>query len=122
MHLNTPLINCIDVLWLVYLYITGPPVVFDPPEDFFAVEGDNVTFDCGAYGTPFPSTQWTFNGVELQDETKYTVDELGANLGQLTIRNVTFSDEGVYICNISNSIRTLLVNAQLFIQGLRVLS
>ena len=103
--------------------ITEPPTVVYPPMDYLAVEGDNVNFFCEAEGTPLPNTQWIFNGVELQDGTKYTIKEhRGVFIfSQLTIHNVTFNDKGVYTCKVFTSFEMLLVNAQLFVQGLRVL-
>ena len=113
--------NCPDVFGLLYLHATGPPILINPPENYQAVEGDNATFDCGAYGTPFPETGWIFQGSELEVGSKYTIEQEGVNFGRLTIHNVTFSDSGEYTCNISNPIRTLLVPAQLLVQGLLAL-
>lgn len=112
---------CFDVIRLYHHYTLGSPAVFNPPVDFFAVEGDDAYFDCGTYATPFPTTEWSFQGSTLQPGMKYSIAQSGPNIGRLTIRNVTYDDQGIYTCNASNTINSLTISAQLFIQGVQKL-
>jgi hypothetical protein len=95
--------NSMQVAEIEFLGIaSGPPVVIVPyslPETKVAVVGTTATLPVGVGGTlPF-TYQWTFNGVNLANNSRIA----GAQGNVLTITNVQFSDAGYYQLNITNS-------------------
>jgi len=62
------------------------------------ISGEDALMECPIHGFPRPQIQWkNENGAPL-DQPRVTVSN-----GILTIRNVTDSDGGVYVCYASNS-------------------
>ena len=62
------------------------------PQSVIVTEGETVRLPCSASGTPTPALSWTFGSRYLQPHSD----------GTLTIKPVTKSDEGTYVCTVSN--------------------
>ena len=75
----------------------GPPVVSQPPADFRAVPGTNVTFSVGISG-PGPFTyQWRLNGFNIS----------GATGATLSLNNVQAGNNGYYTVVVVNAFGTV---------------
>ena len=75
-------------------------------ENVTAVEGDDALLVCEAEGNPIPWVTWTAsNGTVLQDGTGPDTN--------LTLYNVTRSDSGTYVCNVTNTVGVIMVKRRL---------
>lgn len=76
-----------------------PPTFILPPKLNYTVrKGDDVFIECGAVGNPTPKVTWQKSQGTLPQNRMELVPGFG-----LRIKNVTSSDDGVYICEHSNS-------------------
>lgn len=72
-----------------------------------AKTGSSESFNCSASGFPLPSIRWmrsygSNENVIAADNVKYQViSTFGSS--RLTIKNISVSDEGYYVCNASNN-------------------
>lgn len=62
------------------------------PRSVTVTEGETVRLQCSASGTPTPVLSWTIGTSNLQPNSD----------GTLTIRPIRKSDEGTYVCTVSN--------------------
>ena len=97
------------------------------PQDTNTTAGGTARLYCNATGFPIPDIVWFKNGTPVSDlsDTRITptrteiLDELLA-VGILSIRGPVLSDNGLYSCNASNSLKTAEVvssdSAELFVQ------
>ncbi|MCC5841649.1 MAG: PKD domain-containing protein, partial [Opitutales bacterium] len=83
----------VEIASLLAASSEGEPVILTQPESQVAVQGDTVTFEVAALGSPEPAYQWYFEGDPLPGETAAT----------LTLINVSPADEGTYFVRVSNS-------------------
>ncbi|XP_057342220.1 contactin [Microplitis mediator] len=84
-----------------------PKVFPDAP-----VAGDNVTFECMAFGYPVPSYNWTRVGAPLPH------DSVLAKFNRiLEIHNIKVEDQGTYQCRASNERADILGEVTLSIQA-----
>ena len=74
------------------------------PQNATQIEGSNVSFTCNATGNPAPTFRWTKNGSVLTAGSRISLSSDGK---QLTITNVTREDSGQYVCEATNSVRTV---------------
>ena len=72
--------------------ISVPRVLLSPTEQT-QNEGGNTAFYCTVGGNPPPKVEWTFKGRTLQSGAKYLVNE-----GELTVKNLNYTDAGRYTC------------------------
>ncbi len=110
-------------------FLTPPLIVRRPKDQFVIVNNSAVTFECNAVANPQHVISWSFrnfSGFIFEDiitdiwnttSTKYTVNSNSAGYGYLTIHNVTFADNGMYICMASNSYGIDSAQANLFVHG-----
>lgn len=90
--------------------------------------GENVIFECVAYGKPFPNIKWLKDGLELlpgrlvsssrdssDDGIKFESDEKGTQ--RLLLSNIEFTAEGYYRCVATNEHGTASTKAELTIEG-----
>ena len=69
------------------------PVFTLQPQSQTKYEGDSVTFTANAVGTPNPTYQWQFNGVDI----------IGQTFASYTNVSVMTNDAGNYTCVATNS-------------------
>lgn len=84
---------------------SGPiqaPKFLIPPKKFYTVNsGDSVFLECSAVGNPVPKVYWFKSNSRLPENRTQLLP------GGLQIINVTSTDDGVYICNHTNSAGTI---------------
>lgn len=83
-------------------------------------ESSSASLRCAAEGYPAPKISWTFNGVNLDAQTK-TFSITDSKEGTFTVSNIDFkntgrSDNGTYMCHASNNDREDIKPVTLFIQ------
>ncbi|KAG4070890.1 hypothetical protein HA402_011116 [Bradysia odoriphaga] len=82
----------------VYLNVLDlPPEFVERPQNVSSVDGHDVTFRCRVFGLPAPEVKWSRNESDVTGERYQTL----AN-GDLTIRNISFTDAEQYICHAHN--------------------
>ena len=84
------------------------PVFVDSPQDVLLSTGSNFTLTCNATGVPFPQLAWYKDGVLL---TASIPGRLDVQTNEISVYNVTLSDQGVYSCVASNAAGSSLANA-----------
>lgn len=62
-----------------------------------------VTIKCRSIGIPLPFINWHKNGKQLPPPPRVTSTSAEGH-GTLVIRDATFSDQGAYACEASNSL------------------
>ena len=91
-------------LVLIFFAVLGSEISGE--EDVTAVEGDDALLVCEAEGNPTPWVTWTApNGTVLQSGTGPDTN--------LTLYNVTRSDSGTYVCNVTNTVGVIMVKRRL---------
>lgn len=95
------------------------PKITDPPVGTGDVIGGDVEFVCSATGRPMPTVEWRRSGGELpaQHEIEMKAVELFKWKSTLSIRGVTQSDEGLYVCVATNALGNDSAAAPLNIYG-----
>ena len=97
---------------------SGPPQIVGGPQNQFVVnDGSSAMFVCTVIADPLHETEWSFtdvNGVTVEriaatgsmtTSSKYSINRDRTEemlFGQLTVRNVQFSDRGTYTCLAEN--------------------
>ncbi|XP_013398080.1 peroxidasin isoform X2 [Lingula anatina] len=85
------------------------PTFISRPEDYDAVEHENVRLDCTSSGYPRPETRW-FKGTALVERNaRYTI----LPGGSLMITDIRKSDRGDYKCEVRNAQATISATARL---------
>uniref|UniRef100_A0A8D2IVU7 Ig-like domain-containing protein n=1 Tax=Varanus komodoensis TaxID=61221 RepID=A0A8D2IVU7_VARKO len=83
------------------------------PQSTEVLVGQSVTLECGVSGHPTPRVVWMLrSGSPLPQDARFTITSSGG----LFIQNVTFSDQGQYSCNASNSEGSIQATANLLVQ------
>ncbi|XP_033478920.1 vascular cell adhesion protein 1-like [Epinephelus lanceolatus] len=83
-----------------------PQIESLPPDEITITEGNPLQLNCSAVGKPSPSYTW-----------KLPLDSPSpSNSSVLTISSVTFADEGLYTCTVSNSRGTVTVKFNVDVQ------
>lgn len=84
------------------------------PQNTEVLVGESVTLECGVSGHPHPRVSWTLGtGSPLPQDPRFTITSSGG----LFIQNVTFSDQGQYNCNASNTEGSIRATARIIVQG-----
>ncbi|CAF0853285.1 unnamed protein product [Adineta steineri] len=92
--------------------ISGKPEIQRGPEALYrVVEGKNVVLPCESFGIPTPKVYWRKRD-RILTSGRYSVSKDG----NLTIRDVTISDNGIYICNATNKFGSAVRNTTLNIK------
>ncbi|KAL7648874.1 UNVERIFIED_CONTAM: hypothetical protein RMT77_000794 [Armadillidium vulgare] len=82
----------------VYVNVLAlPPEIKVAPTDVQTVDGRDVNITCRVFGAPKPRVTWIRDGNELTGGRYNITDE-----GDLVIKDVTFTDRGVYTCHAVN--------------------
>ncbi|KAJ8927158.1 hypothetical protein NQ314_020431 [Rhamnusium bicolor] len=74
----------------------APYFIIEPRRVYTALKGDTVFLDCSAIGNPVPKVVWFKKNGQLPSSR---IEMLS---GGLKIKNVTSSDDGIYVCNHTN--------------------
>jgi hypothetical protein len=95
----------------VFLYFTVPPRFLKRPSDRFALEKEDVEFECAVYGKPEPLVHWVKNGdIIVQNDYLQVVN--GYNLRILGLMEI---DAGIFQCIGSNAAGNIQAAARLTI-------
>ncbi|KAF8793104.1 Down syndrome cell adhesion molecule-like [Argiope bruennichi] len=86
----------------VMVSVLVPPSLVQEPEDQILEEGNTAVFSCRATGFPHPTVLWT-RDQENKDSLENERMTSRPN-GTFVISNIKKSDEGIYICSVSNNI------------------
>ncbi|XP_068705584.1 uncharacterized protein [Montipora foliosa] len=78
-------------------------------------EGRNTAFYCTVGGNPRPTVEWLFGGKKIVSGAKYSIKE-----GELTVKNLNYSDAGQYTCVATNILGTANSTSTLNVAGLPV--
>ena len=81
------------------------------------LSGTNATFTCEAEADPQHTIEWTKEGEELFNSSKYLITGLGTARSTLKIINLELSDTGNYSCFAENLHGNDSTSDQLFVQG-----
>jgi len=81
------------------------------------IETENVTLTCGLESYPFANVTWSKDGIILDGPriTSLHPWSYGSSVASLTIRNVSWLDEGSYKCNASSGIGNAISTAELVV-------
>ncbi|XP_022799388.1 hemicentin-1-like [Stylophora pistillata] len=86
-----------------YLGVQFKPEIGTVPRLIQRTEGDELSLFCNATGNPVPLISWTKNGFSLDTSNNSRINF--SNKGkQLTIKNLSKRDGGVYLCVAENSL------------------
>ena len=100
------------------LFYAGLPIITETSGDFVdVIEGQDAVFRCNAISEPVHITNWTFNGVSLTTSDQYLIQGEDTVSSNLTVFNVSASDEGSYVCSASNVHGSASASAMLRVQG-----
>ncbi|OPJ84914.1 peroxidasin [Patagioenas fasciata monilis] len=98
---------------LRYFDTPSKPTFVIQPQNTEVLMGESVTLECGVSGHPHPRISWTLGtGSPLPQDSRFTITSSGG----LFIRNVTFSDQGQYNCNASNTEGSIQATARVIVQ------
>ena len=75
------------------------------PQDELINVSDNITFTCGASGSPPISYRWLYNSNYIMDDPGHIE---GANTSTLMIINVHVTDWGMYSCEAINIVNSAI--------------
>ncbi|KAK4016086.1 neuroglian isoform X3 [Daphnia magna] len=96
----------------VYLNVLAlAPDIEDAPDDTATVDGLAVNLTCKVFGSPKPLVKWIRDGLELTGGRYRVMDS-----GDLEIRDVTFTDAGVYSCHATNKFGSANANGTLIVK------
>ena len=91
--------------------ISAPQVMLSPVKQT-RDEGGNTTFYCTVGGNPTPAVEWRFKSRKLVSGAMYLV-----NVGELVVRNLSYSDAGQYTCHARNILGSSEATGNLSVQG-----
>ena len=81
-----------------------PSIVASTTSPHFILVEQQLHLYCSFDGIPDPTVVWIQNGSALNTTEPRINDLTNATYSQLTLGNVTLSDSGLYVCNITNTI------------------
>ncbi|XP_049884964.1 peroxidasin [Pectinophora gossypiella] len=99
------------------LQVTVAPAFIIVPSDKTAYLGDRVEFKCTARGSPKPVITWYRNTMALPPSENIVFSNENQNL---TIREVTNEDDGIYHCRAENTEGLTEISAILKVQELQI--
>ncbi|XP_069492497.1 neural cell adhesion molecule 2 isoform X4 [Ambystoma mexicanum] len=85
----------------IFIIVNVPPAIALPQKSFNATADrqEAITIFCRTTGSPEPEIGWHRNGKLIEESDKYALR--GSNT-ELTIKHITNSDGGTYICRATN--------------------
>ncbi|XP_008316357.1 neural cell adhesion molecule L1.2 isoform X2 [Cynoglossus semilaevis] len=85
----------------------------EPVSQLYA-PGETVRLDCQADGIPFPTINWTVDGLPISasdEDSRHTLTPGGS----LILNDVTFNDTAIYQCQASNKHGTIITNTNVYV-------
>ena len=82
------------------------------PQDTTSVSHSSVVLPCMAFGLPVVQYKWYFNGEPVKETERYHFSN-----GNLTIKGLTHSDNGMYQCFVGNKHGELHADVELAVSG-----
>uniref|UniRef100_A0A915DEK1 Ig-like domain-containing protein n=1 Tax=Ditylenchus dipsaci TaxID=166011 RepID=A0A915DEK1_9BILA len=64
------------------------------------IRGENCRLECPVFGYPKPEIKWKYQDKQIQQSARISIKD-----GVLTIKNVTDTDDGNYVCTATNSFK-----------------
>ena len=95
---------------LSFFFFSDGPVFTKKPSDVHAYRNSRVQFECQAEGIPKPNISWSLNGRELSTSSYTRVGD-----GVLEVRDLVFSDKGMYQCFAKGHSGKVQASGQLFV-------
>lgn len=97
--------NSIHSFSLLTFYLClGHPFVF--PLVISIKEGETTTLTCNATGVPSQNITWKRktgqDELQIINDNKYEITSSGSGTSQLTIKDISISDHGYYVCDTSS--------------------
>lgn len=92
------------------------PTLIEPLKDQTISEGSSIIFKCRAIGKPNPSAQW-FKGPNIIKPSKFFQMSRDGEYFTLRITEAFPEDEGVYKCELANSLGKIATSATLRVQA-----
>lgn len=97
--------------------ITEPPYFLRRPADIVSVAGSDIILACQVGGDPAPDVRWSRQGRDSLPDTIQIIPEQG-----LSINNLHPSDQGMYLCEVTNKAGSISASAMLRVQEPPVIS
>uniref|UniRef100_A0A8D0P964 Hemicentin-1 n=1 Tax=Sus scrofa TaxID=9823 RepID=A0A8D0P964_PIG len=105
------------VSFLFVRFVLVPPSIADEPTDLLVTKHAPTVITCTASGVPFPTIQWTKNGVRLLPRGEgYRILSSVLPHGGLQISRAIREDAGTYMCVAQNPAGTALGKIKLNVQ------
>ena len=97
--------------------ISEPPYFLRRPADIVSVAGSDIILACQVGGDPAPDVRWSRQGRDSLPDTIQIIPEQG-----LSINNLHPSDQGMYLCEVTNKAGSISASAMLRVQEPPVIS
>lgn len=92
------------------------PTLIEPLKDQVINEGSSIAFKCRVIGKPIPAAQW-FKGPNIIKPSKFFQMSRDGEYYSLRITEAFPEDEGVYKCELGNSLGKITTSANLRVQA-----
>lgn len=92
------------------------PTLVEPLRDQTINEGSSIVFKCRVIGKPVPAAQW-FKGPNIIKPSKFFQMSRDGEYYSLRITEAFPEDEGVYKCELGNSLGKIATSANLRVQA-----
>lgn len=92
------------------------PTLVEPLKDQVINEGSSIVFKCRVIGKPVPAAQW-FKGPNIIKPSKFFQMSRDGEYYSLRITEAFPEDEGVYKCELGNSLGKITTSANLRVQA-----
>ena len=91
----------------MFICIVPPPVITSHPMDITVNNGSNVTFNCVSFSFAQVNYTWFKNGFMLSDDINIIIstnndEDNDIYTTALMILDVQLSDNGMYVCSVTN--------------------
>ena len=96
----------------------APPQLYGDVLELTGKQGSSITMDFRVSGSPIPSVAWEHEGRgEVAMSLRRRVVELSGGTTSLTIAELVYEDEGVYVCTAINNLGTVSASCRLMVLG-----